>query len=64
MPNDRIYRSNLKAALAQFVTEHMPVADPYTDAMIDAAWKIADRLEWRLVTEYAKVSDEAERRAG
>lgn len=42
---DRIRRGNFRAALACLISEHLPVADPYTNEMIDAAWRIADRLE-------------------
>lgn len=53
---DRQWRRNFRAALAAFIIDQMPVADPHTDnAMVDAAWRIADRLEWLLVTEFDKV---------
>lgn len=44
---DRVRRGNFRAALAQFVREHLPVDDPHSDEMIDEAWRIADRLEGR-----------------
>ena len=46
---------NLRAAFAAFVTEHLPVADPYRDDMTDLAWAITERLEARLVHELEQV---------
>lgn len=48
---------NFKAALAQFVQEHLPVPDPHADAMNDLAWQIADRLQGQFFSEFAKVQE-------
>ena len=52
---------NFRAALASFVTEHLPVDDPYTDQMIDAAWRIADQLEHHFLNAFAAFTEKLNR---
>ncbi len=57
---NKMQERNFRAALAQFVQEHLPLPDTSLDRANDLAWKIADRLEGRFLSEFDQVAEPQE----